>query len=87
MPADTPMRTLFYVVALIVLLPLLYAGGYLALSRPAKLIVCGVSESGPVSGVKHVPQFVVGGKVAEFLFRPATRIDQRLRPEFWDSRQ
>jgi len=36
-----------------------------------------------IGGIILVPRYTVGGKVAEFVFAPAHRLDVMLRPDVW----
>lgn len=65
----------------LLLLPLLYVGSYLALVRP------GVDWMNMAIG-SRIPdeRYRVGGRFSEGIFWPVEQIDRRLRPGAWDWR-
>jgi hypothetical protein len=62
--------------ALMVLLPVLYVGTYLALVKPGLTISYGNRPPSP---------YRCGGELAETFFWPLEQIDRRLRPSAWSS--
>jgi hypothetical protein len=59
------------VAAALLLLPVIYVGGYLALLHPEE------------RAIGRDAYYRVGGKSAAWVFYPLHQIDRRLRPDYW----
>lgn len=65
---------------LLLVLPLLYVGSYLALVDRRPLNHFLVEPSSPAYRCSHYP---IGGKYANVLYRPLEYLDRELQPEAW----
>jgi len=62
------------IAVLLLILPLLYVGSYLALVRPGITLTYSVREP---------PHYRWGGRAAEFVFWPLEKLDRKVRPRIW----
>jgi hypothetical protein len=69
------------IAAILLLMPLLYVGSYLALVRPTTVIFNGGGQK--MTFVD--PHYRFGGQIAESFFWPLEEIDRVLRPDAWKS--
>jgi len=67
------------IAAVLLLLPGLYAGSYLALVSPMTIRV-------NAGGIIESVNYRAGGSAAKVIYWPLEQIDRRLRPDAWGSR-
>jgi hypothetical protein len=67
------------IAAILLLLPVLYVGSYLALLKPPP------SQSTPYNDLlaRRWSNYQAGGRFVEIVFWPLEHIDRRLRPQAW----
>lgn len=75
-------NTLLAVLVIVVVVPLVYAGAYLAVVRHKDAEGVSHWDDG-AGGWTCAPHYRVGGALAERFFRPAFLVDRRLRPTYW----
>ena len=66
---------------LVLLLPILYVGSYLALVQQSTADIASPDRSPPVAGV--IPNYRLGGSYADTFYRPVEQFDRALRPDTW----
>ncbi|WP_254512088.1 hypothetical protein [Anatilimnocola floriformis] len=69
----------------LLLLPVLYVGSYLALVRPAGMLVVTIRVMGSSNRVAtgSKTHYLLGGHAAEIIFLPLEFVDRQLRPAEW----
>ncbi len=73
-------RAPLLVAVVLLVLPLLYVGSYLALVQQAAVIVT-LPGSPPLTA--HVSEYRFGGRYATAFYRPLEKLDRKLRPGTW----
>jgi hypothetical protein len=66
-------------ILLVLILLLGYLGAYVALLRPADLIILDGASGYQV----RLPAYRMGGPIAQTTFEPLFRLDRQLRPSYW----
>jgi hypothetical protein len=74
---------------LMLVLPVLYIGSYLALVTPPNhslihMSAIVVASLPPYPLPLHISPYRYGGRVAEFVFWPLEQVDRRVRPDAWE---
>ncbi|MFQ5847299.1 MAG: hypothetical protein ACE5IQ_06430 [Candidatus Methylomirabilales bacterium] len=77
------LRTFLLIVAAMAVLAA-YGGCYYLLVRPGPITL---TMQGSTVIYEVRPRYVLGGSVAELIFRPAHLIDRQYRPEKWRGRK
>jgi hypothetical protein len=80
-------RASLIVAIVLLLLPVLYVGSYLALVVPAGIPRQGIGAVNGVvvSSISHDNHYRMARDQAEWLFWPLEQIDRRVRPRAWRS--
>jgi hypothetical protein len=75
-----------FIAALLLLLPVLYVGSYLALVVPAGIPRQGVGvvNGVTVSSISHDNHYRAASDQKEWFFWPLEQFDRKLRPDKWD---
>lgn len=73
-------RAPLVIAIVLLLLPLLYVGSYLALKKP---LAVAVMRNGR-SGTYVVAEYRMGKRIAGYAFYPLEQIDRQLRPSAWE---
>jgi hypothetical protein len=73
------------VAAVLLVLPVVYVGSYLALVEPHSHLVF-VRRSAVKQTPRNVSNYRYGDDVSEVVFWPLEQLDRRIRPKAWDKR-
>jgi hypothetical protein len=73
-------RAPLVIAIVLLLLPLLYVGSYLALKKPFAITLLGNGRN----GTYVVADYRMGQRIASYAFYPLEQIDRKLRPSAWE---
>ena len=79
---DDRKSPLWIVVVMLVLVPILYVGSYLAMVLPSGILVPVADQRGSYD-IRH---YRLGGDYAEAIYWPLEQLDRRVRPHSWRER-